>query len=872
MDVNDDHVEDVEMEVEEHEEPRQRVHRPSRRRIMRTVSPEIKEYLDNNLEDCIRQFKEILFGKPVPTYEEIMDTMNYDIPQLKEFIYSYYHTPTAMRNFFIVEEEKYIISINEYTTLFTNTRLPTFDEDEFNFITQDLPNNHFFKNYNTYWVLLNEYGLKDAFFQETIALNRFDDFEEEHYKTMMRYPMYYKNIDPFYLLLIAHRYLYLMERFDNPEDEDDERYINRPKTILQRQYLEKVLLSSGSVGDLNQRSGSDPRSILRSIVIKSRQTDPPNSAINYIKNYFKIFSILDIGSGSQSDLFDHYCNLNLHLPEELKVDLTPIYKEVFVIIDGMSKNTVRNIIGSILNEYQPTSFYYQLNQFQINFLKTHSNILTQGVFTIEILIQMLDCGQLFTTLRNQSPDIPRFSTADIEMSQEAVAMLATYHSEPLKKAIFKRFDGVFEEINMTRYTRDRRDNERVKQEAKLYFIVKVLEFVNKFDYDIPLDFYLAYSGLYPQLKVLHNNISKESIIKFLERVEPNREVVVAWNNMWALQNPDEVAPPPPDWFIRQHDSSNVHSKSLVEITDCRLKLLLQNFPSPPPIEDIASDIEQTTRRLAIENSKTETFDSEEQKESYIEEHTIKATDILKCRISADEPRYYGFGEIYEQTVAMRLTDDKRVDICNTVSRIWLVIESTKRINLDMYNTLVAQFVGAFKEHINRGVCNQGWVGGLTSIFGTYTKDLGYYCRDEEKEEDDKPKVLVRKFLIDMIDNVEVDYPTINKLFVTISGLLLDAKYDDSWREEFEGDEERLARFEEKVKMYDDLFEPSEDLSVEYRKMTMTHFIECMKPTFFMDAYVKFHEEAEVKEDIVDIKKGVLMAFKEFKEYQLKKIR
>jgi len=343
--------------------------------------------------------------------------------------------------------------------------------------------------------------------------------------------------------------------------------------------------------------------------------------------------------------------------------------------------------------------------------------------------------------------------------------------------------------------------------------------------------------------------------------------------MWALQNPDEVAPPPPDWFIRQHDSSNVHSKSLVEITDCRLKLLKQNFPNPPPIEEIAEEIENVTRDIAIENARTENFNTEEEKENYIERNSLKKNDIFKCRVSEDEQRYYGYGEIFDQREASALPEDQRVDLCNTISRIWMVIKSTRISNELIFKTLVTQFVGAFEEHINRGVCNQGWVGGLTSIFGSEAKDLGYLCQDEEPEDEEKAKELSNLFLIDMRELVDTDYPTISKLFEKISGILMDAKYEDSWREEFEGDEEKLAKFEEKVKMVDILFEGSDEYPVEYRKSEMKKFIECMKPTFFMDAYVKFNEDATgVKEDIIDIKKGVLKAFKIFEQFQLNKIR
>ena len=199
-----------------------------------------------------------------------------------------------------------------------------------------------------------------------------------------------------------------------------------------------------------------------------------------------------------------------------------------------------------------------------------------------------------------------------------------------------------------------------------------------------------------------------------------------------------------------------------------------------------------------------------------------------------------------------------------------MIQST-RANKETWITLVTQFVGIFKEHLMGGVCNQGWVGSLTSAFGSYAKELGYLCQPEDNE--DIPQVLVNKFLIDMRSDVEVSYPTIQKLFTEISSILLDAKYDDSWEDEFRDNPQKIESFREKVQMYDILFEPTDDISVQQRKETMTKFINNMVPSFFIQAYMYFNENASEneKEDIVKIKKAVLAAYKEFLEFQLKKI-
>ena len=194
-----------------------------------------------------------------------------------------------------------------------------------------------------------------------------------------------------------------------------------------------------------------------------------------------------------------------------------------------------------------------------------------------------------------------------------------------------------------------------------------------------------------------------------------------------------------------------------------------------------------------------------------------------------------------------MKQEDQVIICSIVSKVWMVIKSTKS-NPEMYNTLIMQFVGAFKEHIAQGVCNQGWVGGLTSIFGSYAKDLGYLClSDDEIEVED----LVQKFL-DKSDDVK--YPTVHKQFVEIGNIIVEAKYDDEYLEEKHTDEE-IANYKKKVQLYDDMYESAD---VEVRKKAMTEFISGMVPSFFMEVF-----EYYPNEDILRLKKAAKKAVAEY---------
>jgi hypothetical protein len=342
------------------------------------------------------------------------------------------------------------------------------------------------------------------------------------------------------------------------------------------------------------------------------------------------------------------------------------------------------------------------------------------------------------------------------------------------------------------------------------------------------------------------------------RSEVSEEDIEDWNEIYKSQyGESSTPPPPPDWWLLSR-SADVHTKKTLNITDCRIKLLLKNN-SMKDIQKIAEEIEKETELIAYKQGKE---DNEKNLPQYVKSHTITKDTILNCRLDTDRPRYYGFGGVYEQDKASNLAPENRVEICDIVIRVWDVIQTTKD-NKEMYETLITQFVGAFKEHIATGVCNQGWVGGLTSIFGSYSKELGYLCMSIKEEEIND---LVYKFLVDMRDpDVTVDYPTVSKLFSEISTILLDAKYEDNWDYDSHTKEENET-FDKKVKMYDILFEDP-NVSKDLKKKTMIEFVDCMLPTFFMRALDYY----EGKETIVKIKEASKAAIEDFKQFQLDKI-
>lgn len=384
--------------------------------------------------------------------------------------------------------------------------------------------------------------------------------------------------------------------------------------------------------------------------------------------------------------------------------------------------------------------------------------------------------------------------------------------------------------------------------------------INPWEYNIPEMNFLDYEvnkANFPGIKKYKNKISKKTIMDFLLRTEISEEEIQEWNEIYRSQYGDDaIPPPPPDWWLLSR-SADVHTKKHVRITDCRIKLLMKNQTSKY-IEKIAEEIEVETARLSYKNGKE---DNVANLTEYVKEHTVTKDEILRCRIDENSQRYYGYGEIYDNEEASILPVDERVEICDIVIKIWEVIQSTK--NTHMYETLVIQFIGAFKEHISKGVCNQGWVGGLTSIFGSYSKELGYLCISEKEEEIEE---LVSMFLIDMKDDIiPVQYPTVNKLFVEISNILLDAKYEDDWDYASHTPEENSS-FDEKVKMYDILYE-DDTAPKELKIKTMKEFVDCMLPTFFMRALDYF----ENKETTIKLKEAVKSAIETFKQFQIDKI-
>jgi len=435
-----------------------------------------------------------------------------------------------------------------------------------------------------------------------------------------------------------------------------------------------------------------------------------------------------------------------------------------------------------------------------------------------------------------------------------------------------------------------------KIEGKPYLNNTLIEIINECELEISLERYLSlYNALkrtkvfileensnilkeYSMNKVLINKVTKQSIINFLDRSEPTKEELDEWKEVWNIQHPDDDnPPPPPDWWLKGR-SADVHTKRHVRITDCRIKLLLENIKEKLDIDVIAYEIEQETKRLSVILADEDKLSGEERKE-FIKNYTLTKEDILRCRVDINEPRLYGYGGVFRNQDVLRMSEDQRVELCDLVSRIWTVIKKVE--NEEMYRTLIMQFVGAFKEHLLKGVCNQGWVGSLTSIFGGYAKELGYLCMSEE-DINSEVDVLVKKYLIDMRDDIEVDYPTVSKLFIEISRVIEEAKYLEKPEDEDDYDEdveywdeskhtpEENEKFKEKVKMYDIMFDYMKTVDRNVKKETIIKFISDMIPSFFMQI-IFYNQEKDIKEDIVKIKKAVKMSMAEFLEYQLDKL-
>ena len=583
-----------------------------------------------------------------------------------------------------------------------------------------------------------------------------------------------------------------------------------------------------------------------------------------------------------------------------ELDVTDLLKSLFE--DSHQDVMVSRRILELFSDIEIEDISPALYERFFLYIKENPNTLADRFFTTRYINKLLNSGHINPNramLRNMDlNDVTQFST-DFEINFDFVKLLVRTQKR-FSSDFFQNIYYTLEDLNPQL---DDQSHRPLYEFAIRYFKSEVEKFINKIpDLQITFDMYITLRDSIPALKKHHELITKESIVDFLARIEPSPEVVEAWREMWAMQNIDEQAPPPPDWFIRQHDASNVHNKSVIKKTDCRLKLLRENWKNNAgiTIDDIAQEIEDETRKIAEENFETEPFEDtvesrEDARERYVSDNTVTTSELFKCRISPTDARYYGFGEIYQNRAAARLPPEERVELCRVLVEVWLEIR--KAINQEeMYKTLVTQFTRMFKEHLNQDVCNQGWVGSLTAAFGAYVKELGYLCETEEEKREEKTELLVNKFLIDMRDDAEVKWQTIQKLFTQISEVLFNAKYDEEeWREPLEemmrdamDDTERqliqnkIKSFEDKIKMYEILFEPEEEMTRDVRISTMIEFINKMKPTFFMDALTYFNEkqplhpengevELEESDSITDIKKATLKAFLEFTEFQLKKI-
>jgi len=564
------------------------------------------------------------------------------------------------------------------------------------------------------------------------------------------------------------------------------------------------------------------------------------------------------------------------------ISVEDVVKNLFLRTESEISGTTYEIIESVIYEGNKDTFFAQ--KFKEVLMSPENKNLVPSFFyrRKDLLLKLLNAGQfgnqygMFKT--------PFSFSNNVELNKDILPAFVNQNN--FKHVLFNTVIQILTLNNLDNYTGRKR---QYYQEGIEYLLKQVTNLIKTYNINITFEQYIYLKEKLPESDFVKSLITKESIIEFLNREDPDPAIIQAWEEMWALQNTEEAPPPVPMWFILQYDASNVHNKGVIKITDCRLKLLRENNKDVKlTIDDIAEDVEKDTRKVAEINAKTEKVKigenqyrplTEVEEMKYIDANTVTRREIFNCRISEEDPRYYGYGEIYDQARAKQLPEDERVEICRVLVEIWNVIQSTRDHEL-MWRTLITQFTGIFKEHLNEGVCNQGLVGSMTSVFASFAKELGYLCI---KEDDDSVKVeeLKDKFLIDMRGDVVKDWPTIQKLFVKISNILYDAILDeDEWREPLEEEmkmapteeerkiaENKIKSFEEKIQMYQILFEPEDDVSTQTRKETMIKFVSNMKPTFFMEAYDYFKNES-----LANIKKAVNKAFMEFTEFQLNKIR
>ena len=127
--------------------------------------------------------------------------------------------------------------------------------------------------------------------------------------------------------------------------------------------------------------------------------------------------------------------------------------------------------------------------------------------------------------------------------------------------------------------------------SRQYLLKQIDQFIKEYPMKITFEYYAYLKDKIPTVEGLKHLITKESILEFLNKEDPDPDIIEAWREMNRLQDPNinlAQIPPVPEWFIRQYDASNVHNKSVIKITDCRLKLLKENNKDVKlTIDDIA---------------------------------------------------------------------------------------------------------------------------------------------------------------------------------------------------------------------------------------------------------------------------------------------
>jgi len=370
---------------------------------------------------------------------------------------------------------------------------------------------------------------------------------------------------------------------------------------------------------------------------------------------------------------------------------------------------------------------------------------------------------------------------------------------------------------------------------------------------------------------LISQIPKQDILKFYDVYEPTQAQIELWENYWVEQgNPLPAPPPTQDWLRRQ--MLNVHSRGSVNITDCKLKLIKALDIGPYNMDEIAEEIYVTTRQIAEEEVAEEKM-TERQARKYIEDNTIDIQDVLKCRVSETNPRYYGFGDKWEPSIATRVPDDERVELCDILAKIWFFI-NTKVKNENTRKQLILQTVITFKTHFSESPCAQGWVSSLVNIFGPFTKELGFSCLSEEQEkvEELKNKLLIDSRVLDYVSNT--DKITIEKVYQKFTEPLLDASIEeDDWNQE-EHTEQENAKFYENLKLYKTMFDPSYDVSDTERTHIFSNYFNSIFPTYFLLVivdYAKTQTESNNRYIMKIVKDAVRESFDMYKQFRYKSV-